>query len=228
MQAQLGVSADPIFVNDRLDGLEIRVEDPRLGAYWRVVKLARVRRVPREVAQVETLIEMHRDVVAGFRLLPQARLVVIGAFSKKLGLPWCYGVAVSDYDLDRAVAQAEECYQALVASLRGSYRQILIGSLSRVEAGEVLRLLFGSKHGAVLWGLPEPRAGSFHERSYIGERIGVRIIEVLEEVLRGLMAQGKEYAYVVLGQAVPPEKLSEYLRYVGELASRYSDFEGNA
>ncbi|MHC1628000.1 MAG: hypothetical protein ACXQTI_04110, partial [Candidatus Nezhaarchaeales archaeon] len=30
-----------------------------------------------------------------FRLLPQARLVVIGAFSKRLGLIWCYGIAVS-------------------------------------------------------------------------------------------------------------------------------------
>lgn len=217
----------PVYVDGKLDRIELEIHHEKHSTYYRVVKLLRVRRIPREVAQVEALIEMHRDIVAGFRSFTEARLVVIGACSRQLGLIWCYGVAVADHDLERARTMAEECFTALMASLRGSYRQIVVGLLTKDEATEVLRLVQSSDYGAVLWGLPEPRTGGWDERRYLGERIGVRIVEVLEEILRGLVAQNKEFAYVVMGQAVEPRKLVSYLKLVGDLASRYSDYEGN-
>jgi len=65
----LAIALKPVYADEKLDRIEVEVHDKEHGTYYRVVKLVRVRRIPREVAQVEALIEMHRDVVAGLRAL---------------------------------------------------------------------------------------------------------------------------------------------------------------
>jgi len=64
--------------------------------YYRVLKLLRLLRNPRELAQVETLLDMHQDIVSAFKHETRARLVLIAVYSRKLGLIWCYDVASAD------------------------------------------------------------------------------------------------------------------------------------
>ncbi|RLE89667.1 MAG: hypothetical protein DRN04_16050, partial [Thermoprotei archaeon] len=97
----------------RLREIIYRLYDENWGEYWRVVKLLRLLRSPRELSQVETLLEMHRDVVSSFKQFTQARLVLLAAYSRKLGLIWCYGVAVWGYDLREAEDWAEKLFLAL-------------------------------------------------------------------------------------------------------------------
>ena len=84
----------------RLREILYTLEDEEWGRYYRVVKLLRLLRSPRELSQVETLLEMHRDVVASFKQFTSSRLILLAAYSRRLGLIWCYGVAVWSYDVE--------------------------------------------------------------------------------------------------------------------------------
>ncbi|RLE87655.1 MAG: hypothetical protein DRN04_17940, partial [Thermoprotei archaeon] len=211
----------------RLREIIYRLHDENWGEYWRVVKLVRLLRSPRELSQVETLLEMHRDVVASFKQFTQARLVLLAAYSRKLGLIWCYGVAVWGYDLREAEDWAEKLFLALKAVLRGTYRQAVFRELTVEEASEVLRIMSESDSAAALVGLPEPR-DSYARTPYRGYFIGTRMIEMVEEIVRGLVAEGKEFVYSVVAQPMHPKQLLTLLNKVNSLLSKYSTFEETA
>jgi len=113
----------------------LRVRSNTRGEYWKVLRLVRLLRNPREYSQVETAIEMHRDIVSATRTLPYARQVLMGAniLRPQLGLVWCYGVLVADYDLDRAKELSDRAYDALIGLLQGTYRQSLYRPLTVEE-----------------------------------------------------------------------------------------------
>ncbi|RLE77732.1 MAG: hypothetical protein DRJ52_11090, partial [Thermoprotei archaeon] len=190
--------------------------------YYRVVKLVRLLRNPREYAQIETALEIHRDFVSSTRELPNARLVLLTCNSKKYGLLWCYGVAVTALNEDEALVLAEGCFDALVASLKGTYRQAVFRLLTAEEAQEILRLM-QSGNGLAILGIPEPRDSYARAPKALGFQIGVKIIEMLEELIRGLM--DREFLYLILAEPVEPRKLVGMLRKVADLASKYSDYQ---
>jgi len=73
--------------------------------YYHVVKLVRLLRNPREYAQIETALEIHRDFVSSAKELPNGRLILLAYNSERLGLIWCYGVAVTSFDKEEALEQ---------------------------------------------------------------------------------------------------------------------------
>jgi|GEM_PF-947451 len=192
--------------------------------YFRVVRLVRLCRNPREYAQIETALEIHRDFVGSTRVLPEARLVLLACNSRRLGLIWCYGIAVTSLTEGEAVKLSKECFEALLASLSGSYRQAEYRFLSREEVYEILRLM-QSKHGLAILGVPEPRDSYAVSPRELGFRVGVKIIEMIEELVRGLL--DREFVYIVLAEPVEPVKLVAMFRRVLELASKYSDYQEN-
>ena len=215
-----------------VDGTRLRevvyfLEDGEWGRYYRVVKLLRLLRSPRELSQLETLLEMHRDVVASFKQFPQARLVLVAAYSRRIGLIWAYGVAVWDYELEEARKWAERLFTALKAVLRGTYRQAVFRELTVDEASEILRILSESDSVAALVGLPEPR-DSYSRSPAKGYLVGTRMVEMVEEIVRGLVAEGEEFVYQVLAQPVSSRQLLRLLNRVNELLSKYSTFEETA
>lgn len=179
------------------------LEDEEWGQYYRVVKLLRLLRTPRELSQIETLLEMHRDVVASFKQFTKARLILLAAYSRRMGLIWTYGVAVWSYNLEEAEKWAEELFTALKAVIRGTYRQIVYRDLTIEEATEIMRILRESDSVIALAGLPEPR-DSYSRSPAKGYMIGVRMIEMVEEIVRGLVTEDKEFIYQVQAQPVQP------------------------
>ena len=217
----------PLISEGWLDRIEVKLTDKH-SEYWRVVKLLRLLRNPREYAQIETALEIHRDfVLAATRRRRDARLVLLAVNSKRLGLIWCYGVAATSEDLEEARRIAEECFAALVAGFRGHYRQALVRPLTAEEGEEIDRIFMISGKSLVIKGIPEPRDSYTRPQSdLIGFRVGRRMVEMLEETVRAL--GDKEYAYVVLAEAMPPEKVKALLRKVADLATKYSDFTESA
>jgi len=73
-----------------LEEIVYLLDDEWWGQYYRVVKLLQLLRTPRELSQIETLLEMHRDVVASFKQFTKARLwallILLAAYSRKIGL----------------------------------------------------------------------------------------------------------------------------------------------
>ncbi|RLF21336.1 MAG: hypothetical protein DRN15_08790 [Thermoprotei archaeon] len=210
-----------------LDCIVYRLADER-EEYYRVLKLLRLLRNPRELAQIETLLDMHQDIVSAFKHETRARLVLVAVYSKQLGLIWCYGVAVADKELEIAKAWADKLFEALKACLKGTYRQAVFRELTYDEACEIVRILMNSKHAAAIIGLPEPREAMARPAKTVYYYIGTRIVEMAEEVVRGLLAHGEEFAYVVLAQAAPPEQLHKLLTKVSKLCTKYSTFDENA
>ncbi|RLE80732.1 MAG: hypothetical protein DRJ51_04335 [Thermoprotei archaeon] len=131
--------------------------------YYRIVKLVRLLRNPREYAQIETALEIHRDFVSSTRELPNARLVLLACNSKKYGLLWCYGVAVTALNEDEALVLAEDCFDALVVSLKGTYRQTVFRLLTGEKAQEILCPM-QSGNGLAILGISEPRDSSLDHR----------------------------------------------------------------
>jgi len=211
----------------RLEEIVYTLEDDKWGVYYRVVKLLRLLRSPRELSQVETLLEMHRDVVASFKQFTKARLVLLAAYSKKHGLIWAYGVAVWSYDLDKAREWAERLFLALKSVLRGTYRQAVFRELTVDEASEILRIMSESDSAAALVGLPEPR-DSYSRSPSKGYFIGTRMVEMVEEIVRGLVAEQREFVYSVVAQPMPPRQLLALLNRVNGLLTKYSTFEETA
>jgi len=66
-----------------LDGIVYTLEHGGV-TYYRVVKLIRLLRSPREYAQIETALEIHRDFVSSTRELPSARLVLLACNSRRV------------------------------------------------------------------------------------------------------------------------------------------------
>jgi len=174
--------------NGNLKEIVYLLEDGEWGQYYRVVKLLRLLRTPRELSQIETLLEMHRDVVASFKQFTKARLILLAAYSRRMGLIWTYGVAVRSYDLEEAERWAEELFTALKAVIRGTYRQIVCRDLTIEEASEIMRILRESDGVIALAGLPEP-CDSYSRSPAKGYMISVRMIEMVEEIIRGLVAE---------------------------------------
>ncbi|HDN01495.1 MAG TPA: hypothetical protein ENF42_00805, partial [Candidatus Bathyarchaeota archaeon] len=126
--------------NGNLKEIVYLLEDEEWGQYYRVVKLLRLLRTPRELSQIETLLEMHRDVMASFKQFTKARLILLASYSKRMGLVWTYGVAVWSYDLKEAEEWADKIFTALKAVLKGTYRQSVFRELTVEEASEILRI----------------------------------------------------------------------------------------
>ena len=114
---------------DLLDTIVYKLSDNG-EKYYRVLKMLRLLRNPRELAQIETLLDMHQDVVSAFKHETKARLILIAIYSKRLGLLWCYGVSVADKELETARAWADKLFEALKACLKGTYRQAVFRELS--------------------------------------------------------------------------------------------------
>ncbi|MCS7385999.1 MAG: hypothetical protein NDF55_04605 [archaeon GB-1867-005] len=100
---------------------------------------------------------MLQDVVSAFEHETNARLILLVAFSKRFGLIWCYGIAVTDKNLDLAKNWADKLFEALKACLKGKYRQAVFRELTYDEACEIVRILMKSRHATAIIGLPEPR-----------------------------------------------------------------------
>ena len=213
--------------NGLLDRIVYRLRDGE-AEYYRVVRLIRLLRTPKELAQIETLLDMHQDVVSAFKTETKARLVLLAVNSKKYGLIWCYGVAVSDRDLSKAEEWCRVLFEMLKSCLMGTYRQMVFRELSYREGAELVSILMKSDSIAVVVGLPEPREAMARPSKTVYYYVGTRIIEMVEEVVRGLVSTGREFAYLVLAQAVPPEQLRGLLRKVSDLATKYSTFEETA
>ena len=203
------------------------LEDEEWGHYYRVVRLLRLLRSPRELSQIETLLEMHRDVVASFKQFTKARLVLLATYSRRLGLIWAYGVAVWSYDIEEAREWADRIFLALKGVLRGTYRQVVFRELTVDEASEILRIMSESDSAAALVGLPEPR-DSYSKSPSRGYFIGTRMVEMVEEVIRGLAAEQREFVYSVVAQPMEPRQLLALLNRVNDLLSKYSTFEETA
>jgi len=203
----------------------LRVRSDEHGEYWKVVKLVRLLRNPREYSQVETAIEMHRDIVSATRSLLYARQILVGAniLRPQLGILWCYGVLVADYDLDRAKEFCDGTYDAMLGLLQGTYRQGLYRSLIVEEVVEVFKRLKEFRHGVALKGIPEPRQEPNRLYRFLGFKTGLRIVEMLEEVVRGLM--DREFVFVVMLEPARVEQLIKLLRRVAEERSKYSTFQ---
>ena len=208
---------------DELDFLLYTLKDNGIE-YYRAVRLLRLLRNPREYAQIETALEIHRDVVSTTRVLPNARLILIAVNSKRTGLIWSYGVAVTSLKKDYTIKLSKECFVALMSSFRGSYRQAIIRPLNRDEVYEFLRLS-NSRYGITIFGIPEPRDSYSRSLRELGFKVGIRVIEMIEEIIRGLM--DKEFLYTVIAEAVDPRKLTAMLTRVADLATKYSDFQEN-
>jgi len=80
---------------------------------------------------------------------------------------------------------------------------------------------------AAVIGLPEPR-DSYSRSPTRGYLIGTRMIEMIEEVIQGLVAEDREFIYQVLAQPMKPKQLLQLLNKVNDLLSKYSTFEKTA
>ena len=211
-----------------VDYIVLRIGNGEHGEYWKVLKLVRLLRNPREYSQVETALEMHRDIVSATRALPYARQVLIGAniLNPQMGLLWCYGVLVADYSLERAKVLADKAFDALIGLLQGTYRQALYRPLMVEEADQLLKRITSFRNGIALKGVPEPRDEPSRSHRFLGFRTGLRIVEMLEEVVRGLM--DKEFIFMVLLEPAKVEQLIKLLRRIAEEQSKYSNFQENS
>jgi len=86
---------------DLLDFLIYEICD-RGRCYYKILKLLRLLKTFREIAQIKTLLDMHQGAISAFKHETNARLILLAVHSKKFGLIWCYEVAVFDRDLEKA------------------------------------------------------------------------------------------------------------------------------
>ena len=214
-----------VMGEDYAECIVLKVRNGERGEYWKVLKLVRLLRNPREYSQIETAIEMHRDIVSATRSLPYARQVLIGAniLEPQLGILWCYGVLLADYDLDRAMELSDRAYDALIGLLQGTYRQSLYRPLTVEEASEIVKRVTEFRHGVALKGVPEPREEPNRLHRFLGFKTGLRIVEMLEEVVRGLM--DREFVFIVMLEPAKVEQLIKLLRRIAEEQSKYSTFQ---
>ena len=129
----------------------------------------------------------------------------------QLGLLWCYGVLVADYSLERARELCDKACDALTGLLQGTYRQSLYRLLTVEEASEIVKRVTEFRHGVTLKGVPKPREEPNRLHRFLGFKTGLRIVEMLGKVVRGLMdelgaaaprgarlGRGRELVYILL------------------------------
>lgn len=209
--------------------LRLRLETGQTHEFFKAIRLLKVHRVPFQLRELTTLMEIHQDVLSGVWQSGINSITLIANILRPepLGLLFYYGVQASGETAEEARTQVDAMYFAFSSALQGSYRQLMWGPLDKDEGESVLRLMGELRRMLVLRGIPKAKhaPGVSTQSTLFGGVVDKKMTEQLEEFVRALI--DREFVYLVLTSPVPQSDLSRWLHQVSrEEAKWVSQKEG--
>ncbi|MFW5962714.1 MAG: hypothetical protein ACOCQR_03765, partial [bacterium] len=139
---------------------------------YKVVKLARLMRIPKKFRELSTLMDLHDEIFTGLWARKINFINVIANILKPpIGLLFLYGVQELDADLETAKEMANDSYEAVYRQFKGTIPQIRLRELEIEEANWLREKMFSMKHLQIVRGIPMNKANAAHgtESSMSGE-----------------------------------------------------------
>lgn len=204
--------------------LRLTLETGEAFEFVKAIRMLRVLRVPYQLRELRTLMDIHHDVLTGLWSSGVNFLSLVANIlqPQPLGLIHCYGVQASGDRPEEARVAADAQYAALVAALQGSYRQLHFGPLDKDEADQLLRLMARLPKVLALRGIPQARkaAAQSTESAISGGPANPAMEEQVEEFVRGMI--GHEFLFLVLCSPVATSDLDRWLHQVSKEESRWA------
>lgn len=196
----------------------------------KVIKLAMLRYLPREIREQATLVEKMRKVLRGL-YNAQVHLVVLtaGIFDPPLGVVQCYGVQAIADSRETALAEATAGFVALQAALSNFEQSRL--ELLDIEKSEWLRRAFRMPHALTVIGHPDPRetargmSGRDRDNPLSPSTANVFGVQQNEYLFRGMAKTQQEFLNVVLAIPVAGEEIIAIHARVAREASRWASLQ---
>ncbi|MDX9993521.1 MAG: hypothetical protein RBS68_15875, partial [Anaerolineales bacterium] len=185
---------------------------------YRVVRLLQIRGIPVEARSDAGLLQKMRTVLRGMSgAQVNLAYLVAGIFDDPpLGIVQCYGTVSSAKNLEEAVKKSERDIAVMEAGLKAQYRQLRLEPLSERVGGWIYRSLEDFPYALVAVGHPDPRENIRSQRDMVNPLIGMEAtqsysLQQNEILYRGMSALREEFMLMVLGYAVPLERIAEML-----------------
>ena len=200
--------------------------------YFKVVRLARLTRVPRYLRNTGgggsgQLFSQMRDVLVGLR---EKRILFLNVVAKSPVLPliFAYGVQGTGDTLSEAMMVSDEAFAALTFNLDGTYQQLEYKPLKFEEAENLARYQAEWNHVAMARGRPMPQGVALGSSSILdGNRTDAENTNnQLESFIRGM--SDKPFMLSLVTVPLAPQDMTLAWRNITEkLSAARSDQSGS-
>ncbi|MCG2787695.1 MAG: serine-rich protein [Anaerolineae bacterium] len=193
---------------------------------YRVIRLMQIRGIPVEARSDAGLLQKMRTVLRGMSgAQVNLAYLVAGIFENPpLGIVQCYGTVSSAKNLEEANNKSKRDIAVMEAALKAQYRQLRLEPLSERVGGWIYRSLEDFPYALVAVGHPDPRENTRTQRDMVNPLIGADAtqsysLQQNEILYRGMSALREEFMLMVLGYAVPLDRIADMLAGYAQEAS---------
>lgn len=217
-------SSDNKTLNYMIYEVDMLDKDGQLRHFYKVLKIIRIIRLPKNAKQSLAFMDMHAQVLSGIWEQGINFVTVIANMIHPvpLGLMFNYGVQGVAEDLETAKKMADNDYASLVGMLQGTYRTLEFRLLNYDEVEWLREKMYSMKHLSVVRGLPKPKSGGtdMGNKGMGASNVNPDSEDTSEEFISGM--SDKEYVVQILSTPVNKDSLQEWLTQTSKEITRWT------
>ncbi|MBT9258139.1 MAG: serine-rich protein [Clostridiales bacterium] len=198
-------------------------EDGHEHELYKYVRLIRVLRVPYRERELETFIDIHKDLLAGVWQANTHFLTLIENTVRpsQIGLVYYYGVQGTSDNPREALDTAQHAYYTLRALLQGNYAQLMYRPADSEELFRVLEKTQKLPRFVLFRGIPQARktAGDVPKTGIAGP-VSKVVEQQVEEFVRAMI--NRNFLYFLQAQPVAYGEIARGLDFVSRDYSRWA------
>ena len=218
-------SRDNKTLNYMIYEVEMLDKTGELRHFYKVIKVVRIIRLPKNSKQSEAFMDMHAQVLSGIweRGLNFITMIANMIDPVPLGLMFMYGIQGVAEDLETAKRVADNDFASMAGLLQGSYRTLEFRLLNYDEVEWLREKMYSMRHISVVRGLPKPREGAGVDGGNKGmgaSNVNPESQDTTEQFISGM--SDKEYVVQILSTPVGERALRNWLTQTGKEITRWN------
>lgn len=203
--------------------LEMMDKTGELRHFYKVVRLVRLIRLPKEAKQSLSFMDVHRQVLTGIweRGCNFVTIIANMIHPVPLGLLYLYGIQGVAEDLETARRIATNDYAALVSLIQGTYRTMEFRPINQEEVEWLREKMYAMKHMTVVRGIPKAEEGGVNagNKGMGGANVNPNSTDTTEEFIAALA--DREYVVQILTTPVSERSLRDWLTQTAKEMTRW-------
>ncbi|MBT9259498.1 MAG: serine-rich protein [Clostridiales bacterium] len=198
-------------------------EDGHTHELYKSVRLIRILRVPYRERELETFLDIHKDLLAGLWQANTEFLTLIENTVRpsQIGLVYYYGVQGTSDHPGEAVETARHAYHTLRALLQGNYAQLMYRAADDEELFRVLEKTQKLPRFVLFRGIPQARKTAADvPKTGIAGPVNKVVEQQVEEFVRAMI--NRNFLYFLQAQPVAYGEIARGLDFVSRDYTRWA------